>query len=273
MADIINGRVEVQPDASTEPTLEQSNAQLEKAGVVNTNTNTNSIVATTEADKVNETLETPEQRPEWLPEKFSNAQELAKAYGELEKQFSQKQQETPKDEPNMRDAREAAEQSQALDRFYGEYAEAGELSDKSYNDLEKMGLSRDVVDGYIAGQKAIADNDVAEVQNAVGGADNYTKIIEWSQQNLSQGEQDAFNQIVENGTKDQIKIAVQGLQSRAGMNVGVQQDLFEGDTSLASNEVFESVAQVTDAMNDRRYETDPAYRKSVTDKLARSNVL
>ena len=34
-----------------------------------------------------------------------------------------------------------------------------------------------------------------------------------------------------------------------------------------------SVSQVTDAMQDPRYDKDPAYRKKVTDKLARSTVI
>ena len=35
-----------------------------------------------------QTTETSSERPEWLPEKFGNAEELAKAYGELEKKFA-----------------------------------------------------------------------------------------------------------------------------------------------------------------------------------------
>ena len=39
------------------------------------------------------------------------------------------------------------------------------------------------------------------------------------------------------------------------------------------NDSFESVSQVTEAMNDPRYDKDPAYRKKVTDKIARSSVI
>ena len=35
--------------------------------------------------------ETSETRPEWLPEKFADAKDLAKAYGELEKKLSSKE--------------------------------------------------------------------------------------------------------------------------------------------------------------------------------------
>ena len=52
-----------------------------------------------------------------------------------------------------------------MDKYYEEYSEKGELSDKSYEELEKMGLDKDLVDGYIAGQEAIANNDVKAVHD------------------------------------------------------------------------------------------------------------
>ena len=62
--------------------------------------------------------------------------------------------------------------------------------------------------------------------------------------------------------------------SRAGMSAdNPQQSLFEGETENVTGEVFQSVAQVTEAMNDPRYQKDPAFRKEVEDKLARSSVI
>ena len=79
--------------------------------------------------------------------------------------------------------------------------------------------------------------------------------------------------MVDSGNIDQAKFAVQGLMSRAGVNYDAKQpELFEGGDQIP-NDSFESVAQVTDAMNDPRYEKDPAYRKKVTDKIARSSVI
>ena len=101
----------------------------------------------------------------------------------------------------------------------------------SYTELESMGLSRDLVDGYIAGQKALADNDVATIHNVVGGQDNYANLLDWSAKNLSQTEKDAFNDTIDNGSTEQVKQAVTGLMARAGMSPdNPQQSLFEGDT-------------------------------------------
>ncbi|MFZ9656653.1 MAG: capsid assembly protein, partial [Limnohabitans sp.] len=36
---------------------------------------------------------------------------------------------------------------------------------------------------------------------------------------------------------------------------------------------FESTAQVVEAMSDPKYQADPAFRRKVQEKLARSNVL
>ena len=93
---------------------------------------------------------------------------------------------------------------------------------------------------------------------------NYTKI-----ENI-----DEFNNMVDTGSLEEAKFAVQGLMTRAGMTHNPKQPaLFEGTSDAPPSEAFESVRQVTDAMQDPRYEKDPAYRKQVIDKLARSSVI
>ena len=271
-------RVEINPDNNNK-TLEQSQEDLAKQGV-----NVNEGVVNNNGESVN--ISQPENtsqssedksfeneaRPNWLPEKFKSAEELAKAYSELEKKMSAPQEEQPS-EP-VEEVAEPTQEMQQLDKYYDEFIEKNELSEKSYEELDAMGLSKDLVDGYIAGQKALADNDVSEVQKVVGGQDNYAQLLDWSSKNLTQSEKDAFNDTIDNGSTEQVKIAVLGLMSKAGMSPNnTQQNLFEGDVNVTNTDVFGSVAQVTDAMNDPRYSKDPAYRKEVEEKLARSSVI
>ena len=266
-------RVEINPDNNNK-TLEQSQEDLAKQGV-----NVNEGVVNNNGESVNisqpENLsQTSEQevRPNWLPEKFKSAEELAKAYGELEKKMSAPQQEEQPVESVEENTE--PEEVQQLDKYYDEFIENNQLSEKSYEELDAMGLPRDLVDGYIAGQKALADNDVSEVQKVVGGQDNYAQLLDWSAKNLSQAEKDAFNNTIDNGSTEQVKMAVQGLMGRAGMTAdNPQQNMFEGSVDNTNTDVFGSVAQVTEAMNDPRYSKDPAYRKEVEDKLARSSVI
>ena len=271
-------RVEINPDSNNK-TLEQSQEDLAKQGV-----NVNDGVVNQNGESVN--ISQPENtsqssedksyeneaRPNWLPEKFKSAEELAKAYSELEKKMSVPQEEQA-EEPVEQTSEEPVE-TQQLDKYYDEFIENNQLSDKSYEELDALGLPKDLVDGYIAGQKALADNDVSEVQNVVGGQENYAQLLDWSSQNLNQAEKDAFNDTIDNGSTEQVKIAVQGLMARAGMSPNnPQQDMFEGSVNNTNTDTFGSVAQVTDAMNDPRYSKDPAYRKEVEDKLARSSVI
>ena len=271
-------RVEINPDNTNKP-LEQSQEDLAKQGI---NVNESQVNANGESINISEPETTSqssedksfenEARPNWLPEKFKSAEELAKAYGELEKKMSAPQQEEQATESVEQNA--TPEEVQQLDKYYDEFIEKNELSEKSYEELDALGLPKDLVDGYIAGQKALADNDVSEVQKVVGGKDNYSQLLDWSSKNLSQPEKDAFNNTIDNGSTEQVKMAVQGLMGRAGMSAdNPQQDLFEGSVDNTNTDVFGSVAQVTDAMNDPRYQKDPAYRKEVEDKLARSSVI
>ena len=266
-------RVEINPDNNNK-TLEQSQEDLAKQGV-----NVNEGVVNNNGESVNisqpeNTSQSTEQpaRPNWLPEKFKSAEELAKAYGELEKKMSAPQQEEQPVESVEENTE--PEEVQQLDKYYDEFIENNQLSEKSYEELDAMGLSKDLVDGYIAGQKALADNDVSEVQKVVGGQDNYAQLLDWSAKNLTPSEKDAFNDTIDNGSTEQVKIAVLGLMSKAGMTPNSnQQNLFEGDVNVTNTDTFGSVAQVTEAMNDQRYAKDPAYRKEVEDKLARSSVI
>ena len=87
-------RIEVNPDNNNK-SLEQSQEDLAKQGV-----NVNEGVVNNNGESVNISQpETEKQtsdqevRPNWLPEKFKSSEELAKAYGELEKKMSSPQQE------------------------------------------------------------------------------------------------------------------------------------------------------------------------------------
>jgi hypothetical protein len=255
-----------------EISLDPSNMSLEEQAKLQTETqavvaNDETRVEVSEVDNTNKS--TDDVRPDWLPEKFKSAEDMAKAYSELEK----KQSTETTDEPNMQQMRADAEASQGMDKFYSEYQEQGSLSENSYEELNKMGLDKSLVDGYIAGQEAIANTEVQAVHNLVGGSNNYNKVIEYAKTNLSDVEQEAFNDTLETGSIEQVKFAVQGIASRAGISSEQPQSMINGDSIETNSDVFESSAQVIDAMNDPRYAKDPAFRKLVEEKIARSTAV
>ena len=90
-------RLEVKPDNTDNKTLEQSAEDLKKDGVdINKDLSVNANGEGIAVREPKTEMQTSEDRPEWLPEKFSNAEELAKAYGALEKEFSARPKEDAK---------------------------------------------------------------------------------------------------------------------------------------------------------------------------------
>ena len=265
-------RVEIKPD-SNEKTLEQSVEDLKKDGVdVSKDVAVNQDgEGATIRDIKQEDLQTSsedEVRPEWLPEKFKNAEELSKAYTELEKQYSGRKEETKPEDI----AQEV--QDKGLDKYYNEYAETGELTDKSYSELAKQGLDKKLVDSYIEGQKLVADTQTKSIQEVAGGTEKYNELVSWAGNNLSEAEQKVFNDMVDSGDVETAKFAVQGLMTKAGSTYNPNQpSLFEGTSDITSPDAYTSVSQVTDAMNDPRYDKDPSFRKEVENKIARSKVI
>jgi hypothetical protein len=219
----------------------------------------------------------PEDRPQWLPEKFKSPEDMAKAYAELESKLGQKPAETPPTEPQAepQEAQQAlAEKGLDLQDFSAEFAQKGELSTESYEKLEKAGFDRKLVDQYIEGQRALAAQYETSIMGEVGGTEKYTEMVTWAKANMTPAEIDAFNTAVSSGNKEQAKLAVLGLNTKYLQSVGSDpQRLIGGRNVAESSDTFESMAQVTAAMKDPKYKSDPAYRAKVQSKLARSNVM
>ena len=219
--------------------------------------------------------ETSEERPEWLDEKFESPEDLAKAYNELQKKQSSKESKAKKDdEPATEEKEETSNNlNTSVQKATEEFSETGSLTDKTFVELEKAGLPRSFVEAYIAGQESISTSQALDIQNEVGGNANYNAMSDWASENLSDGDLDGFNSIVENGSIDQAKMAVKGLYSQFISAGGQPPELAQGGTSGSSVKPFGSAAQVTEAMRDPRYSNDPAFRENVEKRLAVSNVL
>ena len=240
-------------------------------------------------DKV-EGVEQTDDRPEWLPEKFSSAEELAEAYQNLEQEFHTRNQEEPQQYyEESQEAQEYQEGDQVtsnnVDSFlegYGldyqkfeqEFNETGGLSDAAYQALDEAGIPSEMVDNYLEGQLAMAEQIESSVYDSVGGEENYQAMTEWASDNLNEYEVDAFNHMIESGDNNLVNFAVQGLASRFMLeNQSTEPNLISGSGGQSLGSRYESVQQLTSAMSDPRYHSDPAYRREVTDRLSRSNIM
>jgi len=207
------------------------------------------------------------ERPEWLPEKFSSPEDMAKSYSELEKKMSSPQEEA---EAQGQDEVKSSE-AVSLTKFSEEYEAGGELSPESFTELEGMGYPREMVETYIKGIQAGGTADADAVMNVVGGKEGYDELTDWAKQSLDTQELELYNSMVSGGT-DNAKMAVEWLASKREAIEGSEPSLLQGRASAASKDEFRSTAQVVAAMKDPRYGKDSAYTKDVEEKLGRSSV-
>lgn len=224
-------------------------------------------------------------RPAWLDPKFNSGEDLAKAYAELSKKLGT----TPAapaapaapastEIPQNQDQAQAAVEGAGLDfdAITAEFTTDGKLSDATYDKLAKGGINRTVADQYIAGQQALATQVRNEVFSAAGGEEQYTELVSWAKDALTPADINAYNTAMNSRDVSAMKLAVDGLKARQAAAVGTTPKLLNGGSQAngqASGDVFRSNKELTTAMADPRYATDPAYRSDVIAKLGRSSIM
>ena len=229
----------------------------------------------------------PEQQAEKkLAGKFDSTEALEKAYEELQQKLSGKE-EAPKEESTE-------EKPQSAKEIYGDYIgerfdeagiefvemnehfqKEGTLSDQHFEELNKAGFTRDVVESYLAGiqqKSAVTEQQIYDIKEQYGGDAGYANMMDWAGQNLSDAEKGAFTTGINNPNIEVVKLAVEGLHSRFTKATGTEPQLIGGKTPSTTAEKFESYDQLTRAMQDEKYATDPAYRKMVERKIANSAI-
>ena len=233
-----------------------------------------------------------------LAGKYKDAAELEKAYVELQSKLGEK---SNKDSGEVGDTKDSSEvepektteeteetsqtspEAELITSASDEFNENGKLSDETLEKFSAMS-SKDLVKAYMEAQanapedanitvEDLSDASVNEVKNFVGGEKTYADIVNWAGENLDQKSIDAFDSIVNTGSVDAIKLAVSGLKSQYDNANGYEGKMYTGKAPKTTKDVFRSQAELVEAMSDRRYDRDPAYRQDVIEKLERSDNL
>ena len=219
-----------------------------------------------------------------LAGKYKDAQELEKAYIELEKKLGSNDAQQETAEPEVEDQQEPsqyASQIQAINRAAEEYESKGELSSETLAQFEQMS-SKELVQAYFEYEQGLPAGDappaadltqsqINQIQNSVGGEAAYQQLVGWAAQNFSEAEIQAFDNVIDSGNVDAINLALAGLKARYTDANGYEGNMIQGKAA-APADTFKSQAEVVRAMSDPRYDRDPAYRNDVMEKLARSDL-
>ena len=226
-----------------------------------------------------------------LAGKYKSAEELESAYLSLQKKLGQEEEEVDYEESDEGYAEEeesdeevspyAAATSLINDASEEYYSNDGQLSEETVEKFSEMS-STDLVNAYLeiqannpqAPQQGVemSEGQVNSVQNAAGGEANYNRVIEWAANNLPNNQIDAFDSVVDSGNPAAIGIAFQGLQRQYDESNGYEGRMLQGKPASSRGNVYRSQAELVAAMGDPRYDTDPAYRADVVEKLNNSDL-
>jgi len=172
--------------------------------------------------------------------KFKDADQLERAYLELQKQFSSRETQQAEPEPESEPETEAKEEQQELPE----------------PELDTQ----------------LTEQEATDLANMVGGEEAYLNMLRWAGDNLTQGEIAMFDSVVAQGNKNACYFAIDALHKRYIDAVGQEAPLISGRSPSEPENVFRSQAEVVAAMADPRYDKDPAYRNDIFTKLERSNL-
>ena len=217
--------------------------------------------------------------------KYKSAQELEKAYMELQSKLGEQEkgetevaEKEPEDKPTLSEG--ATLITSATDEYY---ANGNQLSPETLQKFSSMS-SQDLIKAYMEVQQLpeyqqaqqapveITESQVNQIKNAAGGEAAYSNIINWAKSNLEAEQINAFDDVVNTGSVQAINLAVAGLKAQYDNANGVEGRMVTGKAPTNSGDVFRSQQELVAAMNDPRYDRDPAYRQDVIEKLDRSNL-
>ena len=185
-------------------------------------------------------------RPAWLPEGFNSGEELAKGFSEL---------------------KGSQVDFAAIEK---EFSEKGVISEDTFKRVEKT-LPRKFIESYVAGQQAAAELLTLQVHTTAGGMEAYQEMLKWAATNLPPADAAAFDAAVTSGDGEQTLVAVRSLKAHYDSRFGTQPKTLGGNQGGGGEQGFGSFAEVRAAINDPRYASSDAYRKSIAARIQASN--
>ena len=235
------------------------------------------------------------QQEQLLARKYKNAEDLEKAYVELQKKLggegtedseptrdsdvsddgektSEEKEETKEDSPALALVNEAAAEYWDNDKSLSEdtMAKLGEMS------------GQDLLAAYLQAQEAnpmdqapevsdLTTTDISDIRAVAGGEKEYATMVQWAADNMDRSDVESFDSLLASGNVGAIKLAVQGIKAQYDNVNGYEGTMLSGKPPTTSKDVFRSQAELVAAMGDPRYEKDPAYRQDLIEKLDRSS--
>jgi len=220
---------------------------------------------------VGEQLEQQEQA--LLAGKFKDAEDLEKAYIELQSKLGKPQEEA---EPQQEETEPEPDTNDFLNQLWEE-SQGENYSEDTIKRLQTMNpaeLAKMYLDerSSTPNTPQIDQAGAQQLRDMVGGDSAYGNMINWAKENLAENETNMYNSVMNSGDPSAMFFAIQALNSKYTDKTGMEGQLITGKGVPQTVDSYKSQAEVMRAMSDERYDVDPAYRAQVAQKLERSNI-
>ena len=234
-----------------------------------------------------------EEQENLLAGKYKDAQELEKAYVELQKKLGNKgsgdsseagdsqdseQVESKEGGEKEKEAKEDTESNGILDTLWEQANSKDSYSKETIDQLNKM-TPVELADMHLKfrqqveqSKPQITEEQVTELKGVAGGEQQYNEMLQWASDNLNKQEIEMFDAVMERGDPLGAFFAVRSLAYRYQDAQGYDGKMVTGTAPRSDGDQFQSQAEVVQAMSDPRYDRDPAFRHKIMKKLERSNV-
>ena len=234
-----------------------------------------------------------EAQDDLLAGKYKDAQELEKAYVELQKKLGDKGTEDSEEAGDTEDSYEDeseegyedeeetdvdTSQDGFLDILWEEATGEDDYSEETLEELSKMDAA-DIADMHLRYRQQVEDSrpeiteqQVTELKGVAGGEEKYGDMLQWAKDTLNPQEIQMFDTVMERGDPLAAFFAVRSLAYRYEDALGRDGQMVTGRAPRGDGSQFNSQAEVVEAMSDPRYDRDPAFRQKIMKKLERSDI-
>lgn len=237
---------------------------------------------------------------ELLAGKFKTPEDLAKAYKELEQKLGQQSQQpaeeatettteettTEGDTPNEPEGAEAVYGKVVADALTAaevdasaaaaEFEKDGTLSDETFEKFEKAGFPKSVVEAYLRGVSApaeeaagLAESQITAIKASVGGDEAFGKMQQFIQTQFTEAEKVAYNEAVGSGNFETALSAVNEAKARYAKEIGSEGKLLGGKVPTVDTGYADESEMMAD-MKKPEYKKSQAFRDQVAAKIQRS---
>jgi len=274
-----------QPDSNPTPSSDRVAADIE--GAVQILAGKNKTITTVTGRTPPQQPAPTGERPAWLPEKFKSPEDMARAYGELEKRMGAgippDGQPSPQPVPSMglpvpADPQQGQPQpnvtpaaTDLVQKMSLEFAQQGNVSPETRRAfVERTGLPESYIDSHVQHMQRQGSEAFEMAVQRLGGQQAVAELQEWARARLPARDIEAFNTAVYSGNPNMVQLALDGLAAKYEAEVGRAPRVIAGrkpQGNYGGVTPFQSEAELSSAVRSKRYKEDPAFRAEVEDRL------